>query len=89
MFIYVYALLGKQHKLALVVYGVDEHDVQIRPHGNSKTNSPYCRTMKSTVNKIKEELKCNSPKQSISKIMHSKGGLASSSSAGGLPLSSL
>ena len=82
---------GNQHKLALVVYkfdGVEEHDVQIRSHGNSKTNSPYCRMMKSTVSKLKEELKSNSPKQSISKIMQSKGGFVSSSSAGELPLSS-
>ena len=81
---------GRQHHLGLVLYKFDsvpEHEVKVRSHGNAKSNVPYCRIMKSTVDSLKNELKSSSPKDSITKVMKSKGGLISAHSAGELPLS--
>ena len=90
LFFYSLDHKGRQHHLALIVYkfdGVSAHNVQIRSHGNSKSNSPHCRTMKSTVNHLEEELQSSSPKVSISKVMKLKGGIVSAKYAAELPLS--
>ena len=55
--------------------GVAVHDVQIRSHGNSKDNLPYCRIMKSTSDCLKEQLQSKSPKDAISSVMKLKGGI--------------
>jgi hypothetical protein len=69
---------GQQHHLVLIVYKFDRvppHCVQIQSHGNAKNNVPYCRTMKSTVKKLKQELESTaSRKDSIYKVMKLKGG---------------
>lgn len=81
---------GKQHPLVLITYkfdGVPEHKVFVKPHGNSKSNRPYCRTMESTKNRLEDELKSLKPKEAIHKVSQAKGGLLKASSAGELPLS--
>ena len=65
---------------------VPEHKVLIRPHGNAKSNSPYCRVMKSTKDKLQHELKNASPKEAIHNVTVARGGLINSRSAGELPL---
>ncbi len=82
-------LSGKSFPLALVVYkfdGVPDHDVLIRPHGNSKGNRPYRRTKESTKELLKTELeyKC-SPKEALDKVFSTKGGMIAAESAGDLP----
>ena len=82
--------VGKQHPLVLVVYkfdAVSEHKVFIRPHGLSKSNQPYCRTMKSTKKKLQHELASASPKDVVHKVMKEKGGLLNAKSSSELPLS--
>lgn len=66
--------------------GVPEHRVMIRPHGNAKTRNPYYRVMKSTKEKLREELGNISPKEAIHKVTAARGGLVKSKSAGELPL---
>ena len=62
-----------------------EHTVLVRPHGNSKEDKPYYRTMKSTVQQITTNLAMQTPKCAIDKVFNDKGGLVKSSSAGQLP----
>ena len=81
---------GIQRPLVLVTYkfdGVPEHKVLVKPHGNAKSNRPYCRTMASTKSQLQEELKSLKPKQAVHKVSHAKGGLLKASSSGELPLS--
>lgn len=67
--------------------GVPEHTILVRPHGNSKEDKPYCRTMKSTVQQVTTNLTTQTPKCAIDKVFNDKGGLVKSSSAGQLPCS--
>ena len=82
-FIFFVDYKGNKHPLQLVVYkfeGVPEHRVMIRPHGNAKTCNPYCRVMKSTKEKLREEL------EAIHKVTAARGGLVKSKSVGELSL---
>ena len=74
----------------LVAYkfdGVPEHTVLVRPHGNSKEDKPYYRTMKSTIKQVATSLATLAPKHAIGEVFSDKGGLIKASSAGQLPRS--
>ncbi len=76
---------GKMHPVVLTAYkfdGVPEHTVVTRPHGNSKTNKPYRRTMASTKTHLATKLKTEKPKDAV---FQSKGGLLGAKGAGELP----
>ena len=70
--------------LVLVAYkfvGVPEHTVLVRPHGNSKEDKPFYRTMKSIVQQVASYLTTHTPKSAISEVFNKKGGLLKASSA--------
>ena len=66
--------------------GAPEHDVSVRPHGSSKCNKPYCRTMKSVQKQLAKEVVLQSPKEAIRTVFTAKGGLKGNQSQGSLPL---
>ena len=66
---------GKTCDLVLVAYifdDVPEHTILVRPHGNSKENKPYYRTMKSTVKQM-TSLAMQTSKRAIDKVFNDKG----------------
>lgn len=65
--------------------GVPKHTVVTRPHGNSKSNKPYRRTMSSTKTHLAAKLKTEKPKDAIDSVFQSKGGLLGAKGAGELP----
>lgn len=65
--------------------GVPEHTVVTRPHGNSKSNKPYRRTMSSTKTRLAAKLKTEKPKDANDSVFQSKGGLLGAKGAGELP----
>ena len=78
---------GHMLDLALVAYTFTkglEHEVMVRPHGNSRSGQPYQRTLPSTITLLK---KCtNRPaKEAVSEITREQGGILSVRSAGSLP----
>ena len=79
---------GDMCDLALVAYkfsGVPEHTVLVRPHGNSKEDKLFYRTMKSTMQQVATNLSTHTPKHAVSKVFNDKGGLIQASSVGQLP----
>lgn len=63
-----------------------EQTVTVMPHGNSKDNKPYKRTMKSTLGQIKADVeKCVDPRKVIHNIINNKGGIEKIQSGGELP----
>ncbi|KXJ06100.1 hypothetical protein AC249_AIPGENE22963, partial [Exaiptasia diaphana] len=77
------------HRFAFVqyIFAEGEQTVNVLPHGNSrKSNKPYKRTMKSTLEKIKDDVqKCVDPRKVIHNIIKSKGGIEQLRSGGELP----
>ena len=73
--------------LALLHYCFDneEHTVMTRPHGNSKSNTGFVRTMPSTLSKVRELSEDLRPKHVVSKLSQSVGGIIGASSASQLP----
>ena len=67
--------------------GVPEPTVQVRPHGNTKSNKPYYHSEKSVTRDLSSALKEASPKEAIDKVFISRWGLLGASSAGSLPRS--
>lgn len=79
---------GRSLDLALVAYTFTkgpEHEILVRPHGNSRSGSePYQRTLPSTLTLLKES--GNRPAKAIvSSIASEQGGLLGIRSAGELP----
>ena len=60
------------------------HLVLQKPHGNSKSTTPYVRTSPSTLQKLKECAKSNFPKDAVQSVTKEKGGIVKSA-AGDLP----
>lgn len=88
LFLFISDSSGNMVPYQLVTYkfdGVPEHTVLVRPHGNSKRDRPYRRTMKSTKEQLEAKLKVSKPKDAIEAVFESKGGLLGASSAGQLP----
>ena len=73
--------------LALVHYTFEneEHAIMPHPHGNSKSQSPYVRTLPSTLQKLHEVSQHVPPKQAVGKVSRSVGGLSRVSSVAQLP----
>ena len=59
-------------------------EIDVKPHGNSKSAEPYFRTSKSTLG-LKSELKSACPKEAVEMVSKEKGGEMSALSAGSLP----
>ena len=73
--------------LALVAYTFtkgSEHEVMIRPHGNSKSGQPYQRTMPSTLQLLKEA-EYKPAKAVVLAISRKQGGILGVRSSGELP----
>ena len=62
------------------------HKILSKAHGNSKTERPYCRTMKSVHNTLKQSVSAT-PKQALADSLHKCGGLLGARSVGCLPKS--
>jgi len=77
-----------RHHLCLVQYYFDKkpHKIHPKPHGNSKTERPYSRTMKSVHNTLKQSAN-DTPKQALSNSLQKCGGLLGARSVGCLPKS--
>ena len=60
-------------------------EIDVKPHGNSKSAEPYFRTSKSTLAALKSELKSACPKEAVERVSKEKGGEMSAMSAGSLP----
>ena len=73
--------------LSLVHYTFDteEHAILSRPHGNSKSQSAYIRTMPSTMTKLREACQHLPPKHAVCEVTKSVGGVAGASSIAEMP----
>ena len=73
--------------LALLHYCFDneEHPVLTRPHGNAKNESGFVRTMPSTLSKVRELSENLKPKNVVSKLSQSVGGILGASSTSQFP----
>ena len=78
---------GDLLNLALVHYTFEneEHIIMPRPHGNSKSQSAYVRTLPSTLQKLREVSQHVPPKHAVSEVSRSVGGLSRVSSVAELP----
>lgn len=78
---------GKLQRYAFVQYRFDrcEHDIEIAPHGNSKSNSPFSRIKPSTIKHIKDAAKTKRPVHVLREIHDTKGGIVKANSGGDLP----
>ena len=63
------------------------HEIHSKPHGNSKTERPYSRTMKSVHNTLKQSAGNATPKQALADSLQKCGGLLGARSVGCLPKS--
>jgi len=63
----------------------NEHEVLVRPHGNSKTSEPFVRTLPSTFADLNEVASSTTPKPAVHMISSQCGGVVGASSAGSLP----
>ena len=74
-------------RYAFVQYRFDrcEHDIEIAPHGNSKTDLPFSRIKPSTIKHIKEAAKNKRPAHVLRELHNIKGGLVKANSGGDLP----
>ena len=61
-----------------------EHEILVRPHGNSRSANPYQRTMPSTL-KLLKETQHKSAKAAASAVARERGGLLGARSSGELP----
>lgn len=77
---------GDQMNLGFVQYTFTgpPHLVLQKPHGNSKSTTPYIRTSPSTLQKLKECAKSNSPKDAVQSVTKENGGITKAA-AGDLP----
>ena len=57
----------------------------VKPHGNSKSTNPYHPTWPSTLTRIKEESVHSGPKEVVSCVSTSMGGVMGDSAPGQLP----
>ena len=80
--------LGSPTRIAMVTYkfdGVQEHEVLIRPHGNSSTSKPYYRTALSVRKNLTKALQAKTPKEAVGEVFKGKGGLLGAPSVGQIP----
>ena len=61
------------------------HVVMKCPHGNSKRTTPYKRTKKSTLDRLKELCQSNLPSQACATIEKEAGGIVNAESSGSIP----
>ena len=61
------------------------HAVMKYPHGNSKQTTPYKRTKKSTLDRLKELCQSNLPSQACATIEKEAGGTVNAESSGSIP----
>lgn len=78
---------GDTLNLALVQYIFDgaEHSVLNCPHGNSKKQEGYIRTLPSTRQHLKKVSRSLTPKFAVKEVTTAVGGLLEATSAGSLP----
>ncbi len=63
----------------------NEHAILVRPHGNSRRNQPYVRTLPSTLDKINTVASEKTPRPTIHEVTSQVGGVMEASTAGSLP----
>ena len=78
-----------RHPLCLVQYYFDgtPHELHPRSHGNSKSDRPYARSMKSIHNKLRQTAGKMTPKQALTKCLQESGGVSQACSLGNIPKS--
>ena len=62
-----------------------EHEVIVAPHGSSKHDDKYMRTMPSVMTKLKKVACKSTPKSAVEIVSKKAGGVLSAPSAGALP----
>ena len=72
------------HTLCLVQYYFDneEHSIEVKPHGNSKTPKSYMRTQDSVKDRIRGLIPFQSPKEVVHTVLESIGGTEKIKSCG-------
>lgn len=75
--------------LAIVKYYFTEgeHEVKVAPHGNSRSEGGYKRTMPSVMTKLKVTASENKPKKAVNSTHVRQGGILKATSAAVLPRS--
>ena len=78
---------SERHKYAMLqyMYSGPEIDIQIKPHGNSKSSKPFFRTSSTTQMKIKEVASTHKPKKALAMLTKEQGGEIMASGASVLP----
>lgn len=78
---------GDKLSRAFVQYWFDseEHPVSVRPHGNSKRNEKFLRTMPSTLKKLKTAACDLTPKFAVCEVSSAIGDITTVPSAGTIP----
>ena len=68
--------MGNRNKMALIQYTFDgpEVEVKVKPHGNSKTETPYFRTSESAREHFQDVAKSEEPKSAVFTIGKECGG---------------
>ena len=76
-----------RHPFCLVQYYFDgiPHEVHPRSHGNSKSDRPYARSMKSVHNKLRQTAGKVTPKQALTNSLQNCGGICEARSLGSIP----
>ena len=62
-----------------------EHSIDLKPHGNSKGTTPFCRTKPSTLGKLKASVQTKPPRKALREVELSQGGVSGANSACDLP----
>ena len=68
--------MGNRNKMALIQYTFDEPEVEVKvkPHGNSKTETPYFCTSESAREHFQDVAKSEKPKSAVFTIGKECGG---------------
>ncbi len=61
------------------------HDIECKPHGNSKRTTPYKRTRASTLSRLKTVCKDHLPSEACAIVEKEVGGIMNSECSGSLP----
>ena len=90
--IYFYSFTDAEkvrHPLCLVQYYFDgtPHELHARSHGNSKSDRPYARSMKSVHNQLRQTAGKVTPKQALTNSLQDCGGVSEARSLGSIPKS--
>ena len=69
------------------IFGEGEQEVNVQLHGNAKSSrcGPFKRTMKSTINLIKDQIETLPARETVHKVIKDRGGIMKVESSGEVP----